>query len=255
MRRARYTQSFKRSAVVHAHQMMHCKKLTILSLNVTALMFLVTGASNWLLAVNQNEFLAARLRVPKLVAYMFTLPPYAFQVVGSMALFHPLVRDSHRRRAFLLAMLAFTTTIDIVMSITLHEADGQTRAFFAALSCIQNAMISASSRQDALQAIQHTNNRPWQPICDKYAYHIRYCSTRYKLSSIATLVIGCLLVHILYIANVFFYSHNMMVCECAKTRAHRSLAMIAFVASVGSEDRGSGFDVNYVRRRLHQHMH
>jgi hypothetical protein len=209
-------------------------RLARVSSALNVFLFAVGGYEGVKYAHINARLLTSLLNIPELISVVIVTLLYSLQFISSMLLLVPIMQESRVPKAIVHGILSFASIVEFMISIVYSDFDGKLKSLFMCLSCIQQTLVGISSRHMRIHGTYERSSYIKMRI-DDYTSFVKTRASRYKLSSITTVAIVIILIYSVPTWISCLYDTSF-AGQLAKMRVMRHIAVIAFLAAVGSED-------------------
>ena len=166
------------------------------------------------------------------IAYCTLAILYLAEIGTVVSLCVPAIRDSQFVTYVLYCVLAGVLAAEAALAVSAGDLCSRTKSLFLVMACLKHAVSAACSRRLRV----YSGSVEEDSVTDAVASHLRERASRYKLAPTSCIVIGFLVFYTLGFSENPFGS-SALSRMLGRSQYARNLAIAAFVAALGSEDR------------------
>lgn len=212
------------------------KRLQVVSTGLLKAVVAEQAVAGMTALATNAAFLAKVAGMNETLAY-FTLAVLYLSEIGMVAsLCVPAVHDKPFAISALYVVLASALAVETALAVSAGDRCARTKSLFLMMACLKHAVSAACSRRLRV----YSGSVGEDSMTDAISSGLRERCSRYKLAPTACIAIVAVVVYTLLCSeNPFASAPLSRVIGCAQYA--RSLAIVSFVAAVGSEDRSRDF--------------
>ena len=167
------------------------------------------------------------------IAYCTLAILYLAEIGTVVSLCVPAIRDSQFVTYVLYCVLAGVLAAEAALALSAGDICSRTKSLFLVLACLKHAVSAACSRR---LRVYNGSVGEEDTVIDAVASQLRERASRYKLAPTSCIVIGFLVFYTLGFSENPF-GNAPLSRMLGRAQYARNLAIAAFVAAIGSEDR------------------